>query len=465
MNWSLLQNSLLLSVGAALVALVLGVAVALFVSGLSARWRGVVLALAVVAVALPPFLVTNTWLNLLGHTGTWRRWLPLDIYSLGGAAWVLALLLWPVPLFFTLAAWAQIPQSQVECEDALTGVALLRWVLLPSAHAALRQALMITWVLALGNFAVPAILQVKVFPAELWVRFSTNFDFVGAAALSLPLILPPLALAFWLRRRPLGWPRLEPPLSAALFRRRVAGWWWWAAGIAVLVLVVGVGVPVVELANSRRTWVEFPGAWAAGGEAVLASFRLAASTATVAVGLGVAAWRWSAGQVLWVLWLVPGVFLGMACILVLNRWPLTPFYQSSGVVILALTLRYAAIGWQGARWTRQTLDPDLDDAARLDGATRWQQFRWVRWPQIALPLAATWYVVYLLALWDVETILLIVPPGGETLALRIFNLLHYGHNAQVDALCLILVAMALAPLGAWQVARACGLGRVLRLTS
>jgi ABC-type spermidine/putrescine transport system permease subunit II len=34
----------------------------------------------------------------------------------------------------------------------------------------------------------------------------------------------------------------------------------------------------------------------------------------------------------------------------------------------------------------------------------------------------------------------------ETLALRIFNLLHYGHNSQVNALCLILLFVALAPL-------------------
>lgn len=463
MNWSLFQNSLLVSTGAALAALLWGVTAALFVSGLGARWRAIVLALAVVAIALPPFLVTNTWMHLLGQTGAWRPWLPLNIYTPGGAVWILSLLLWPVPLFFTLAAWAQIPPSQVESDGALTGAALLRWILVPSARTPLFEALMITWVLALGNFSVPAILQINVFPAELWIRFSTNLDFVGAALLSLPLVLPPAALALWLRRRPLRWPRLEPALAADLLRRRLGRWWWGSAGVASLLLILGVCLPVVELANSPRTWSELPGAWAAGGGALWASFHVAALTATLAAGLGLAAWRWSAGQPLWILWLTPGVFLGVVCIFLFNRWPLTPFYQSSGVVILALTLRYAAIGWQGARWARQTLDPDLDDAARLDGASRWELFRRVRWPQIAVPLAALWYVIYLLTLWDVETVLLIVPPGGETLALRIFNLLHYGHNAQVDALCLILLALALAPLAAWQAARTCGLGRALRI--
>jgi sugar lactone lactonase YvrE len=46
----------------------------------------------------------------------------------------------------------------------------------------------------------------------------------------------------------------------------------------------------------------------------------------------------------------------------------------------------------------------------------------------------------------VESIVLVQPPGGETLALRIFNLLHYGYAAQVNALCLVLLGLALLPL-------------------
>ena len=72
--------------------------------------------------------------------------------------------------------------------------------------------------------------------------------------------------------------------------------------------------------------------------------------------------------------------------------------------------------------------------------------------------------MYLLCLWDVETLVLVVPPGGETLALRVFNLLHYGHNSQVNALCLLLLALAALPLAGWLVARGFGLaGKSSRL--
>src|SRR5437764_807799 len=100
------------------------------------------------------------------------------------------------------------------------------------------------------------------------------------------------------------------------------------------------------------------------------------------------------------------------------------------------------------------VDPDLTDAARLNGATGWQMLRHVYWPQIRPQVAAAWYMVFLLCLWDVESMILVVPPGGETLALRIFNLLHYGHNAQVNALCLALLGLALAPLAGYCVFRA-----------
>jgi DNA-binding beta-propeller fold protein YncE len=121
-----------------------------------------------------------------------------------------------------------------------------------------------------------------------------------------------------------------------------------------------------------------------------------------------------------------------------------------GIVILAYFIRYFALGWNTVVHSVRNVDADLTDAARLSGASRWQILRHVQWPQIAPQIAAAWYIVYLLCIWDVESMILVVPPGGETLALRIFNLLHYGHNAQVNALCVALLAIAVVPLVLWK---------------
>lgn len=447
MNWPLFQNSLFVSALATASSVAMGFLAALWLAGLEARWRKGVLALAIVGFALPPFLVTSCWLHLFGHNGICRGWLPLNIYSPGGTVLILVLLTWPITTLTTLGAWRQLEPAQLEGDPALRGAALLRWLLVPLARPALAQAAVLTFALALNNFAVPAILQVKVFPAELWVSFNTTFDYAAALRLSWPLVAAPLLLLLWLSRREIGWPRGEGAVPAPVFRRQLGRSWWRCAGtVAVLIAVLSAGLPLVELAGAARTWTELPKAAAAGVGAVWNSFWLAAVTATVCVTLGLLIWRWPAGWLLWLPFLVPGVVLAIALIAALNRPPFIAFYQSFGMVILALTLRYLALGWSGATLAMRSVDRDLVDVARLNGASGWQLFRHAHWPQIAPRVAAAWYVVYLLCLWDVESLVFYVPPGGETLALRIFNLLHYGHNPQVNALCLLLLGLAVAPL-------------------
>src|SRR5438094_928412 len=105
MNWLLLKNSLLVSSLTTLLAAGFGLLAALWVGGLESRLRNTFVAAAVVALALPPFLVTNCWLHFLGYTGVWRGWLPLNIFSLPGTVWILSLLLWPITLLAVVSAW------------------------------------------------------------------------------------------------------------------------------------------------------------------------------------------------------------------------------------------------------------------------------------------------------------------------------------------------------------------------
>ena len=81
---------------------------ALWITGLESRWQNALLAAAVATLVLPPFLVVNCWLQLLGMAGLWRRWLPFNIYSLGGTVWVLTLLTWPIALLLVRGAWQRL---------------------------------------------------------------------------------------------------------------------------------------------------------------------------------------------------------------------------------------------------------------------------------------------------------------------------------------------------------------------
>ncbi len=447
MNFSLLLNSLLVSGLTTLFAGVLGFLTALVLAAFGKRVRQALLLVAVIALVLPPFLVTNCWLELLGANGAWRGWLPLNIYSLGGTVWLLTLLTWPLTTLLTLGAWSRLEAPQLEADSMIRGWPLIRGLLWPMARDAVGQAAVLTFVLALNNFAVPVILQVRVFPEELWLAFTTRLDEAGAWAAAWPLMVVPALGLLLLRRANVSWPNRDGAATGEVFRRQLgSGWFVGCAVVTVLLLLLSVVLPLQQLAGSSRTWSELPNLFRAAPDTIWNSFAFAATTSSLCVAIGLVSWRLRIGLLLWLPFLVPGVLLGRSMIALFNG---TPVYGTATLVVLAFTLRYLALAWTAIAHARSAVDRDVVDAARVSGASGWPLFRRIVWPQIASQVAAAWYVTYLLCLWDVETLVLIYPPGGETLALRIFNLLHYGHNAQVNAMCVTLLALAVAPLAAW----------------
>ncbi|MEY2408933.1 MAG: iron(III) transport system permease protein [Verrucomicrobiota bacterium] len=449
LNWTLLTNSLIVSALATFLATIAGFGAALALASAHPKWRRCLLVAVVVAVAMPPFLVANSWLDLLGPKGVLRHVLPFNLHSLGATAALLASLTWPLTTLLTIGAWTRLEPQQLESDPLLRGCGLLRWLLWPMARTGVFQAALLTFVLALNNFSVPVIFQVPVFPEELWLAFTTRLNDAGAWAAAIPTILVPLVLVLLLRRSEISWPRIQGSATSAALQRQLGPVLFMATVILTAALLgLSLGVPLVQIAGSRRTWIELPTFLRASPDVVLNSFIFASAAATVCVAAGLALRRLPLGVVSWIPFLIPGVLLGRLAITTLNG---TIFYPSSGLIILLFAFRYLAIGWSGASIAFRSMDRNLTDVARLGGARGWALFRHVQWPQVAPFLAAAWYAIYLLCLWDVETLVLIQPAGGETLAVRIFNLLHYGHNAQVNALCVTLLALASMPLLLWRI--------------
>ncbi|HUR45622.1 MAG TPA: 6-bladed beta-propeller [Candidatus Saccharimonadales bacterium] len=440
----------MVGIGASLAATCLGAMVALWATGLARRGQQLVLLAAAVVLALPPFLSTNCWLHYLGNAGVWRGFLPWNIYSLTGAVWIMALMFWPISFFAGWGAWRTLQPSQLENDLALGGLALVRYLLWPMAKPALGLSFGLVFVLALNNFAVPSILQVKVYSAEIWLRFSTTFDYAAVLALSIPLVVAPMVVLVTWRGGVTAWPRGEGQCGGRFFRQQLgSGSFAFCGMVSLLVLLFSLGMPAFELLGSSRTWTELPTVFMAEPRVVYDSFLFAASAALLCLAIGFMGWRKKWGFVLWIPFLIPGVLIGMALIFVLNRPVVDAIYHSVALVVLSWVIRYAGISWNGLARVLRGVDAELVEIARMNGAKGWQLFKLAYLPQIIAPAAGLGYVTYLLCLWDVESIVLTCPPGGETLSLHIFSLLHYGHTTQVNALCLLLLILAAAPLGVW----------------
>jgi iron(III) transport system permease protein len=264
--------------------------------------------------------------------------------------------------------------------------------------------------------------------------------------MSAPLIVTSFFGLLLLRTREVAWPAKEGAAPADTIRMQLGPWFWLCAIFTLLIVVFSVVVPLAQIGFDAKAWRELPSVFRATSNSVRVSLLYAAGAATTCAILAGSLWRWRFGWCVWLLFLTPGVLIGTALIHIFNRPVLDAIYHSAAIVVIALACRFLALNWHAERMAMQRVDRDILDAVRLETGSRWRTFRTGYWPQTSGAFAAAWFVTYLFCLWEVETLVMIYPPGGETLALRIFNLLHYGHIAQVNALCLLLLALALLPL-------------------
>jgi iron(III) transport system permease protein len=87
------------------------------------------------------------------------------------------------------------------------------------------------------------------------------------------------------------------------------------------------------------------------------------------------------------------------------------------------------------------------ETAALEGAGPLVRLWKVVLPQIAAALACAWLAALALSMAELSASILLVPPGVNTLAIRIFGLVHYGVEDQLAALSLAVAALFAALAG------------------
>jgi putrescine transport system permease protein len=203
-------------------------------------------------------------------------------------------------------------------------------------------------------------------------------------------------------------------------------------------------------------------------EAAWLSLRIAAGAATLAVLLG--------GATGWVL-ARRGPFAGRALFGALAGAPLVlPEVVTGLSLLLFFVLLQAMTGWPAERGATTVLlahattglayvavvvqarlagmDGSLEEAARDLGATPWAAFRTVTLPLMLPSLLAGWLLAFTLSLDDVVVASFVSGPAGTTLPMVVFSMLRLGLTPEVNALAVIILALALlAGGGGWLVLR------------
>ncbi|GMU53426.1 MAG: hypothetical protein AMXMBFR33_25720 [Candidatus Xenobia bacterium] len=417
----LLGRSLAVAGLACLLALVLGTGLAVLLSHRNLPLRGLALPVLAVPFLLPPYLLAVA----LPWPPTW--W---------AAGVVLGLHTMPLVLYPALLALTRIDASLAEAALLARGPARA-WgrVLLPMVAPVLGGGTALAFLFGLADYGVPSLLQVDTYPVEVFALLDGYHDFGAAARASLPLWLLGAAVALITWR--LTAPRLRELFSAravAPARFRLEPRLRWPAALLLVAAMAAVLTPPLALVSrANRVSLIALGLWEASGD-LLNTLGFSLAAALTAVGLA----GWLACR--------PDRWVHLGALLLLAS---PPALLALGIVRLygpeligGLTGRYLAVPLLLLGLSFSLVPRTLHDAVRLAGRGRRLLYVDLHRPVYRLGFC----LVFALAAGDLTLSLLLTPPGGGSLSMRIFNMAHYGRPDLVAALSLILMAVSLSPL-------------------
>ncbi len=259
---------------------------------------------------------------------------------------------------------------------------------------------------------------------------------------------------------------------------------WWASCLLVLVLMGVFALPSVNLfmqagavygssASPTWSWSRFIDRMAAGMQDFYREVSGTLLTSSLAAALGVltayglaclvvgrriesAAWGLAI-----VLALLPGPFVGIGLNYLLRETGI-PFlvllYDRTFLApVLAAAIRVWPLCWTLTVLAWRNVPRAQWEAAALEAVPRMAFIRHVVWPETRRALTLGGLLAFAWASGELAATLVVLPPGAETVAVRIANLMHTAVREKEAVLCLYHLIACLVVVGAaWRLTKGPG---------
>ena len=482
----LIRTTLLLCLGSAAGAALLGVGAAWIVTHFDFRGRRTLEWALVLPLAMPTYVMAYAYTDLLQFAGPvqtalreatgWRRddYLFPDIRSLGGATLLFASALYPYVYLLARTAFIERGTAALEAARSLGFTPLRSFfrVSLPLARPAIAAGLALVLMETLADYGAVSYFAVQTFTTGIYRAWFSLGDRTAAAQLATCL-LGFVFLALALERSSRGGARY-----AAGGVRRAAG-----RGVALrgapaalalaacgLPLVAGFGIPFVVLLRLalNRGDAQFGPRFAtlAGNSLLLATLTAAAAVglalllayalrldrrpatriAHAVAGLGYAL----PGSVIAVGVLIPLARLDNAIVQWLREavgWQGGLLLTGSiAALVYACVVRFLATALQTVDAGLHRITPSMDAAARSLGLTPARTLQLVHLPLLRRGLLTAALLVFIEVMKELPATLVMRPFNFDTLATQAYMLASDERLAEASTASLAIVAAGLLPL-------------------
>ena len=485
-----LGNSLILGSWVGLISVAVGVPLAWAVSRTNVPGKPLIQATATLSYLAPPFLTSIAFVNLFSPNAGLMNVLLRDVLGLGvtfniftmsGLVFVTALHTFPFVYLLASSALQSVDASYEEAAQIL-GAGKVRTALtitLPLVAPAVLSGTLLAFVNAIALFGSQAIIglpgRIVTLPTRIYALFDYPAQYGLAAALSL-LFVAITVLALYAQRMFLS-RRSYVTLGGKGARNQLIDlgpWRWVLFAACVVVSLLAVVLPFASLiaVSLSKSWglnfwqnltldnyrfILFE--YDVTRRAILNSLMLATIAATACVVLGaIISWIDVRTQMPGRRFLdyaslvplgLPGIVMAVA---LLQFWLSVPYivlYGTYAILLLAYVGRYVPLGVRAANSSLRQVDPSLEEAAHILGASWGHTMREITLPLIRPGLLAGGLLVFVPVVQELSASILLFSSGTITLAVAIYNLYETGYIEPVSALAMvnmtiIVVAMLIA---------------------
>jgi len=447
--------------------------------------RGTVRALVTASFVTPPFLGAIAWellaapnsglLNKIFRavTGAEQDEHLFNIYTLTGLIFVISCYTFPYVFVLVANALDRVPADLEDASAILGGGAwtTARRVTIPLAMPALLAGALVAFLQAMTLFGSPAILALPAgfhtMTTKIWSLFQYPPKPELAAAASLPLLLLTVALlraeSFVLGRRGysvVGGRQGDPRLV------KLGAWKWAALALVFIVLLNPVFLPYgallnaafsrvpsqfVSLSNITLHNIEFvfyelsATKLAFKNTAILCT--LAATIGTViAVVIAYVTTRKAMPGHRFLGFLatapvaVPGIVLGVGLFLSYTRPPFV-LYGTLWILLIAFVTLAMPAAYQQLQSAFRVVNPDLEEASRILGGTRFGTLWRITAPLLRTSVIATWCFIFVGVIRELSAAIMLFTSETKVVSVLIFDLNESGDLGAIAVLGLIMLIL------------------------
>ena len=449
-NWisvrsmNLLFDSILLaclvSVFAMLISLLFGLLVYSRWSGFIREMKWILLFFAVI----PPYVQASVWLDVFSLFGWPTQGLLISF-------WVQLLSLLPLSLLMVIYGYQQVQTDVIEAGRLLSSDQLvLRKIILPAVKPFVITSGGVLFVFSLLDYTIPTIFQYPVYSLEILEEFAATgqvlYPFLKSIILMLIIVPVLVGSAYWfinMNAKP-----LQSNLSAGVklkFSLLVK----FGLSLLCLLLILVFLIPIFDLFFRSGSLIEVPTALQDNMRILIHSVHMAfwSSFAMIVLAYWLLSTIRSLNLFAWLIILlplcVPQALSGLSLSVFWNQSFFHQVYGSNLMLILVNIIRFGPIAVLILYLFKSRISENLVEAGKVYQANRFRRFRQLDLPLHLPGIITAFLLLFILSLGEVGASIAVIPPGGETLSIRIFNYLHYGAGEVVSGISLSVFALLL----------------------